>query len=161
MCRPLRGNQAEPWPFLRPKCLKSRQCFTPRRNSLLPLAPPPEWTSSSSAEPPQGLSSVATMRLRRGPGVVPMLIGSTWEPHRSITGPTLGPQRCSCLGRAIRLAPTTSNALKAFSVMLSLGRRANSVQLRVGDPLQCRVKSAECRMQIVRRRVTPGIDLGT
>src|SRR5216684_8211742 len=38
------------------------------------------------------------------------------------------------LGRASRLAPTIFNALKAFSVMLSLGRRANSVQLRVGAP---------------------------
>ena len=40
------------------------------------------------------------------------------------------------LGRASRLAPTIFNALKAFPVMRSLGRRANSVQLRVGAPFQ-------------------------
>ena len=38
------------------------------------------------------------------------------------------------LGRANRLAPTIFNALKAFPVMRSLGRRNNSVQLRVGAP---------------------------
>src|SRR5262245_44355972 len=39
------------------------------------------------------------------------------------------------LGRASRLAPTIFTALKAFPVMRSLGRRANSMQLRVGAPL--------------------------
>lgn len=39
------------------------------------------------------------------------------------------------LGRASRLAPTIFKAPKALSVMRSLGRRANSVQLRVGDPI--------------------------
>src|SRR5215475_12417289 len=38
------------------------------------------------------------------------------------------------LGRASRLAPTIFNAPKAVSAMLSLGRRASSVQLRVGAP---------------------------
>ena len=44
------------------------------------------------------------------------------------------------LGRASRLAPTIFNALKAFPVMRSLGRRANSVQLRVGAPFRIRLR---------------------
>ena len=44
--------------------------------------------------PPQGLSGSAMVRLRRDPGVSPMLIRSTWETHRSITGPTPVSRRC-------------------------------------------------------------------
>ena len=45
------------------------------------------------------------------------------------------------LGRASRLAPTIFKAPKALSVMRSLGRRANSVQLRVGDPFRNRASA--------------------
>jgi hypothetical protein len=42
---------------------------------------------------------------------------------------------------ASRLAPTNFKALKAFPVMRSLGRRANSVQFRVGAPFRSRASA--------------------
>ena len=44
------------------------------------------------------------------------------------------PKESGSLGRADRLAPTIFDAPKAFPVMRSLGKRGNSVQLRVGAP---------------------------
>jgi 5-methylcytosine-specific restriction protein A len=67
------------------------------------------------------------------------------------------------LGRASRLAPTISKAPKALSVMRSLGRRANSVQLRVGDPFRSRASaqtsfiSSSCPGQ--HRRLRPFLGL--
>ncbi len=70
--------------------------------------PKEEQTASvgAAAQPPQGPCGAATVRLRRDPGVSPMLIGSTWETRRGMTGSTLGSHRCSCLGsRSVRAKP--------------------------------------------------------
>jgi len=59
-----------------------------------------------------------------------------FRPARGLRGIAEPPDSESgSLGRASRLAPTIFKAAKALSAMHSLGRRAYSVQLRVGDPV--------------------------
>ena len=61
------------------------------------------------------------------------------------------------LGRASRLAPTNFNALKAFPVMHSLGRRANSVQFRVRAPFRNRASAQAGFISQLRRGQHSGL----